>query len=127
MTGSELFIKALDICGLRQGEFDLPTDTNDLQKRALSLINIILAENSILDSKIRKTEHKVIGISSLEDNIDCSQIVAEAVLPYGLAKLLMLGDDDNLAESFGKIYEAGKKNALTFGKAKAGSILEVYE
>lgn len=127
MTGQELFMKALDICGLRRGEFDLPTDIDDLQTRALSLINAVLAENSILDSKIRKTEHTVLNITAMEEQIDCSQIVAEAVLPYGLARLFMYGDDDALADILTRIYEEAKKNALTFGKARTESIAEVYE
>ena len=126
MTGQELFLKALDICGLRQGESDLPSDIEDLETRALSLINVILAENAVLDSKIRKTEHYISSIRSMEETINCSKIIAELVLPYGLAKLMMLGDDDALAESLGRIYEDAKKTALTFGKARRENIAEVY-
>lgn len=126
MTGQELFEKALDICGLRATEADLPTDIADLQQRALPLINLVLAENSILDARIRKTEHSLISIAQLSDEIQISDITANLVLPFGLARLFMLGEDDGLAGDINKLYIQGQKTALTFGKAKAREITEVY-
>ncbi len=126
MTGKELFENAVDVCALRSSITDAPTDIADLQERAPSLINLLLAENSSLDCRIRKAEHEVLKIDSLDDEMPCSDIVASAVLPYGLARLLMLGEDDALVAEIERLYAEAKLIAIRFGKAKQGVITEVY-
>lgn len=126
MTGKELFENAIDVCALRSSMTDAPTDVTDLLERAPALINIILAENSSLDCRIRKAEHEVLKIDSLEDEIPCSDIVASAVLPYGLARLLMLGEDDALVAEIERLYAESKLIAIRFGKAKHQTVTEVY-
>ncbi len=126
MTGQNLFEKAINLCGLKSSLSDAPTDVSDLSERALELINILLAENSILDCRIRKIQHELLKIDSLAEDLPCAEIVASFVLPYGLARLFMIGEDDTLASEMEKLYEAGKLNALRFGKATQGPIKEVY-
>lgn len=126
MTGQNLFDKAIDLCGLNSSLYDAPTDISDLAQRSPELINILLAENSILDCRIRKTQHELLKIGDLTEELPCSEIVASLVLPYGLARLFMIGEDDLLAETMEKLYENGKINALKFGKAKHLPIKEVY-
>ena len=126
MTGNELLNTALDLLGLRNESGTLPMDVNDLKQRALSLINILLAENSSLDARINRCEHTVKSINTLDDNIDMSDIVVNDVLPYGLACLFMLGEDDSLAKDMNTLYSRAKDNALKFGKAKVEPITEVY-
>ena len=126
MTGKKLYQMALDLCGLRRDDGEFVSDTKDLEMRSVMLINILLGENASLDCRIRKTEHEVRSIMSLDENIDVSDIVANSVLPYGLARLFMLGEDDNLAANFNKLYVDGQKNALKFGKASVLEITEVY-
>ena len=127
MTGKQLFEISLDLLALRSQGAELPCDTDDLSARALSLINVALAENSALDCRIRKTEHTVKSIDSLADEIDCGNIVLFCVLPYALARLLVIGEDDSLAATMNGLYEEAKRNALKFGKAKAEPITEVYK
>ena len=127
MTGNQLFERALDLLGLRNENAQAPSDTDDLKSRALTLINVVLAESSSLDCRIRKTEHTVKAVSSLEEELDCADIVLQSVLPYGLARLLILGEDDALAGSMTRLYEEAKRSAIKFGKAKAESITEVYK
>jgi len=74
MTGNKLFELSLDLLGLRNNQAFLPSDTSDLSLRALSLINILLAENAQLDCHIRKVENQVDSINSLDDEIICSDI-----------------------------------------------------
>lgn len=127
MTGNEILNIALDLCGLRSDTGTNVADTADLNSRALALINILLSENSILDCRIRKVEHTVLQVTTLAENLECSDIVAKSVIPYGLASLFMLGEDDTLAANFNKLYNDARRNALTFGKAKSMPITEVYE
>ncbi len=126
MTGMEIFEIALDICGLRKSNSEIPQDVADLQQRAVSLLNITLGEISILDSRIKKSEHKVLRIKSLDDEVLCSDILAGSVIPYGVARLMMAGEDDAFAADITRLYLDAQQQALTFGKAKTHSITEVY-
>lgn len=126
MTGYELYITALDLLGLRENEYNLPSDTADLKAKALSVINIILAENSELDCRIKKVEHSVTTISSLDDRIDMSDVLLYSVLPYGVARLMSLGEDDQLSAELNRLYSEAKAKAIRFGKAKIQPITEVY-
>lgn len=126
MTGQEIFESALDLCGLRRSDSKIPLDVEDLQQRAITLLNITLSEISILDSKIKKDEHKILNIKRLEDEVNCSDIIAFGVLPYGLARLMMIGEDDQLAADMNKLYLEMREQAIRFGKAISHSITEVY-
>ena len=127
MTGKELFDIALDLCGLRKTDGSIPDDVDDLQQRAISLTNLVLAENAEIDCRIRRIEHRTSSIKSLEDRLDCSDIVASSVLPYGMARLLLLGEDDALASNFHNLYLDARKRAIRFGKARSEAITGVYE
>ena len=126
MTGNKLFQYAINLCGLASSESDTPTDVSDLLSRSVSLINILLSENAVLDGRIKKTQHQVYEITSLEETLPCSEIIASSVLPYGLARLFMLGEDDKLATDLHTLYVESQKSALKFGKATQGPIREVY-
>lgn len=127
MTGKDLFARAINLCGLGSTLSEAPSDTEDLRLRALDLINLLLAENCILDCKIRKCRHKAEQILSLDDHITCSEIIAYSVLPYGLARLFTVGEDDAFAAEMQRIYELNRENALRFGNAVAHPITEVYK
>ncbi|MBE6683663.1 MAG: hypothetical protein E7595_05905 [Ruminococcaceae bacterium] len=127
MTGKELLDISLDLLGLRNIDGALPSDTNDLRARATAMINILLAENSVLDGRIRHSEHKIEPISSLDDTLDCSDSVAYGVLPYGLARLLMIGEDDALAGDLNSLYLSSRNTLLCFGKPMTHPITEVYK
>ncbi len=127
MTGKELFDIALDLCGLRRIDGSISHDTRDLEQRAISLINIVIAENAELDCRIRRIEHGIHPINELTDRVDASDIVASTVLPYSLARLLMIGEDDDLASGFHKLSNDAKEHAVRFGKARILPIAGVYE
>jgi hypothetical protein len=75
---------------------------------------------------VRRTEHSVKPITSLEDFIDCTEIISQSVLPYGLARLFVIGEDDELASGFLRLYNDARNRAKTFGKARMTLIKEVY-
>lgn len=127
MTGRELLIYSLNLCGLMKNNAEIPNDAKDLEQRSVSLINIVIAENAVTDCRIRKIPHSVARIRTLEDVIDCSDIICRSVLPYGLARLFMLGEDDALASGFNKLYNEAREKAIGYGKAKAEKITEVYQ
>lgn len=127
MTGQQLYKYSLDLLCIVNRDGTEPGDADDLGARALSLINILLAENAELDCRIQRKEHAVTEIASLEETLDVSDITAYSVLPYGLASLLIIGEDDPLAADMNRLYLEGRKKALSFGKAKAVPITEVYQ
>ncbi len=127
MTGTQLFDIALDLIGLKSASGDAPSDTDDLRARALSLINTVIAENAILDCKIRKTEHTVGSVAALDEELGMSDIVESTVLPYALARLLVIGEDDGLYAEMSKLYETASDRAIRFGRAKIEAITEVYK
>lgn len=126
MTGSELYEISLDLCGLRKSDGTVPSDLDDLTQRALSMINLLIAETSSLDAKVSGEIPTVKKIDSLSDTVPESDIVVGSVLPYGLARLLMLNEDEAFADRMLFMYEQKKKEALSFGKAKKEEIQEVY-
>ena len=126
MTGNQLFQYAIDLCGLRSSATDSPADVGDLSRRAVSLINVLLSENSSIDGRIRKSKQEILSITDLTEELPCSEIIASSVLPYGLARLFMLGEDDSLAGDLERLYKESKVEALKFGNVAHKSITEVY-
>ena len=126
MTGQQLLESALDLCALRETNGTIPSDSADLTQRAPALINVLLAENAWLDARISKTDLTLHTISALTDTVSVNALLAGSVFPYGLARLLMTGEDDAAAAKFGELYEAARAEALRSGRAVSESITEVY-
>ncbi|MBO4277493.1 MAG: hypothetical protein J5925_03735 [Clostridia bacterium] len=126
MTGQQLLESALDLCALRETDASIPADCADATQRAPALINLLLAENAKLDARVSGEEAEVHSITSLTDTVPACDLVAAGVLPYGLARLLLTGDDDYAAQKLGEMYETARANLLRNGHCESGSIEEVY-
>ena len=126
MTGQKLFEISLDLCGLREPDGTVPGDLDDLKQRAIPMINVLLAENEPLAARIEKRELSLRSISLLSQEIDLPELLVSAVLPYGLARLICLGDDERSAERFGELYSRARYDMLRAGRAAPGGISEVY-
>ncbi|MBR6562552.1 MAG: hypothetical protein IKK70_01270 [Clostridia bacterium] len=127
MTGNEIYSASLDLLGLKGEDGSERGDTADLRARALSLLNLLLAECSIIDCRIRRCEHSVLSVASLDETLPCSDIIASSALPYGLASMLVSGEDEDLATSLLRLYYDARKQAITFGIARRHPITEVYK
>ena len=126
MKAIELFDASLNLIGIYSDGEKLPADTEDLKYRAVALINILLAENALLDSGLRKSDLKIMRITNLDEDLICSDVMANSVLPYGLARLLVLGEDDSLSNELYRLYVESRENARRFIKANVHPIEEVY-
>ena len=126
MKAIELFTASLNLIGIYSDGEKLPADTEDLKYRAVALINILLAENALLDSGLRKSDLKIMQITNLDEDLICSDVMANSVLPYGLARLLVLGEDDSLSNELYRLYVESRENARRFIKANIHPIEEVY-
>ena len=126
MTGKDIFDMALDLLGLRKEDGSYSEDTGDLYQRSLWLINILLAENSWIDYRIRLKEPDLIRIADMEEVIDCHPHILMSVIPYGLASLFLYGENTPIAREMNSRYEKARTEALKAGRAKAEAIREVY-
>ncbi len=126
MTGNELYLIALDLLSLRGENGENACDTVDLKVRALNLINILLTETACLSTEFDNKRHEIMYIDDLSDILPCEPFVARAILPYGLASLLALGEDDAVSERMARLYNDAKTSLRNFKKAKRHEITEVY-
>ena len=126
MTGTELYLSALDLLALRGEGEGTPCDTLDLKARAISLINILLTETAYLSSIFDGNRHDSTSIDDLQDTLPCADFVASAILPYGLASLLAMGEDDALSDRLHKLYSNARLSLANFNKARIHPITEVY-
>ena len=98
MTGRELYAAALDIAGIRLKSGGIPATADNLSARSVSLINILIAENSFLNGLLDPGATAPVLISSLDDTVSLDAKLLGSALPYGLCALLMLPDDPDEAD-----------------------------
>ena len=92
----------------------------------ITLINILLGEISVIDCRIKREPATISRVGAFTDRLPTCDIISSSVLPYGLAALLTLGEDDNVYLALLDRYNKQKASALTLGRAKAEPINEVY-
>jgi len=126
LTGNDIYYTAMDLCALRTKNSTIPVDCEDLTQRALSLLNLLIAENAYLDSLIKKTDIVISTITTLTDSISLSPVLCSVVLPYGLACLLIQNEDINAAAFFRNKYESEKTKIQAGLKGTLHEITEVY-
>lgn len=96
MTGKELYELALELLACKNADGTHNEDCKDYMSRSVGLINILLAENIWLDRILRRDKSVLpVYINSLDDALRCNSSMARAVLPYGLAALLVADEDSN--------------------------------
>ena len=125
MTVRELTDAAYAVIGLYEGA-SIKSDLSDYEARAITLINILLGEISVIDCRIKREPATISRVGAFTDTLPTCDIISSSVLPYGLAALLTLGEDDNVYLALLDRYNKQKASALTLGRAKAEPINEVY-
>ena len=121
MTGRELYAAALDIAGIRLKSGGIPATADDL-----SLINILIAENSFLNGLLDPDAAAPVLISSLDDTVSLDAKLLGSALPYGLCALLMLPDDPDEAALLHNRYVQAIVRIKSELPAKRQDITEVY-
>ena len=116
----------MDIIGERQGDGNLPTDVSFFQSRAVSYINIVLAECAPYQARLCDEVIDFAPIASLDDRIDIDARLAIGAIPYGVAALYLLSEGDDRYELFHTIYENALLKVMRYGTAKLHSISNVY-
>ena len=126
ITGRELYAAALDIAGIRLKSGGIPATADDLSARSVSLINILIAENSFLNGLLAPGAAAPVLISSLDDTVSLDAKLLGSALPYGLCALLMLPDDPDEAALLHNRYVQAIVRIKSELPAKRQDITEVY-
>lgn len=83
-------------------------DTKEYEFRSVPILNVLRHElYPISDTyKTRDDGKRSVSaeIESLNDYIDLDDVVAQGIMPYGLAAHLLLGENDTMANYFSKRY-----------------------
>lgn len=122
MTVSELMSNALALMSenLSNGAF-----FNDF---ALQDVNLLLADLFELENSLREEEDKLTAIptvTTFNDNLTYNDIVVRLIMPFGLARLFLLADDEYIkACGFEAKYEELKKKYM---QAVFVTINDVYK
>lgn len=112
-TGQDIFDKAITLMGelSDSGETDW-ADTVEYKNRALNILNTLRGEVYQYSDTYATQKKKYPGrrpvcdpLESLEDEIGIDDVLAQTVLPYGLAAHLLLDENDNMAAFFQQRYE----------------------
>ena len=126
MTGNKIFEIALDILNLRTSGGILPDNCADLKARAVNIINICLAECACLNGLICNTDGEIISITSLEQTVEFSPLLLNAVIPFGVASYLCTDEDPVLANSLWEKYRYAYRSAQRNSRGRIHSITEVH-
>lgn len=89
-------------------------DTTDYTARALFIINMLGQElYQYSDTKVVTSGERPLftPIAELTDELDLDDGLAIGVLPYGLAALLLVGEDDVKANYYQQLYEEKKRES----------------
>ena len=95
-------------------------DTEEYRGRTLSILNVLRYDLFPLSDNYKLTEDGrrplLAMIENFDDDIGLDDVVAQSILPYGLAAHLYLGEDNSKASFFNQKYEELK---VTLGGKKA--------
>lgn len=112
-TGKDIFDKAITLMNEMSevGETDWE-DTEEYKHRALNILNTLRGEVYQYSDTYDTQNGKYPGkrpvcppLNSLDENIGIDDVLAQTVLPYGLAAHLMLDENDNMASFFQQRYD----------------------
>ena len=112
-TGKDIFDAAITLMGEMDdnGNTDW-TDTVEYKNRALNILNTLRGEVYQYSDTYKTQKKNFPGrrpvcpiMESLDDEIGIDDVLAQTVLPYGLAAHLLLDENDNMASFFQRRYE----------------------
>lgn len=105
MTGKNIYDYAAQLLACKNANGSDNADCADYVSRAPALISILLAENLSVNRLLRADSGlRAMPISSLAEEVDCHELLAVAVIPFGLAALLVADEDSTLSQSLYQRY-----------------------
>lgn len=121
MTGNDILKISLDLM------FETETEYT---KNAVSFLNLMIPELFETENLIRMAQKQepladVPYIESLEDVIPYCDNLTRGAMPYGLASMIMMDDDDTSKAGY---YKSLYVNAVnSFSRAAPEMVVDVYE
>ena len=91
-------------------------DTKEYEFRSVPIMNVLrhelypISDNFIAGEDGKRSVSR--EIQSLSDEIDLDDVVAQGIMPYGLAAHLLLGENDTMANYFSQRYSEMYASAL---------------
>ena len=83
-------------------------DTKEYEYRSVPILNILRHELYPISDNFQPGENGKRSVSreiqSLDDEIDLDDVVAQGIMPYGLAAHLLLGENNDMANYFSQRY-----------------------
>lgn len=111
ITAKELYDIALNLLGFKNDDGSDNRDCDDLATRSVSLINVLIAETLWLDRKLKKSPNEgAVYITAEDEALFCHSLLCTGVLPYGLAALLVAGEDEDLYKMMYERYLTALKD-----------------
>lgn len=111
-TGKDIFDKAITLMGELDDNGNTDhADTKEYKHRALNILNMLRGEVYQYSDTYNHPEAEsgrrpvCPAMDVLEDEIGIDDVLAETVLPYGLAAHLLLDENDAMAAFFQQRYE----------------------
>lgn len=121
MIGKEILKISLDLMFETETEYE---------KNAVSFINLMIpelfeTENLIRSSLDQETLKEVPYINDLEDVIPYCDNLTKGAMPYGLASMIMMDDDDTSKAGY---YRQLYVNAVnSYSRSVPGLVVDTYE
>lgn len=126
MTGHDLYEMAMDIAGIRLRSGGIPDTADDLEVRCVSLINMLITENTFLNELLTNNSTPPLHITDLDDTISMHDKLLNFALPYGLCSMLMMPDDADEAMVFHNRYIQAIMKIKSELPGECHGIAEVY-
>ena len=102
-TARDIFEKSMMLLGEKEGEI-----TEEGERRAVKLLNLLLAEVVDLDSALKgeklSLQAPLMQIRNLEDRVACTETVSEGLIPLALASFWIHEEDPSRAGFFYQLY-----------------------
>ncbi len=131
MTGRDVYTKALAIINERDSEGDFHIDTEDYEKNAHELINLLVSKLWCDDCIVkglspRDWRYAIEELSSLDEEISLHPVFLPC-LSFGLASLLIHEEDSSRADYYYKLFRDCETGIVeTFSRASHSSVFDVY-
>lgn len=121
MTGNDILKISLDLMFETETEYE---------KNAVSFLNIMIPELFETENLIRTAQNRelladVPYVESLEDTIPYCDNLTRGAMPYGLASMIMMDDDDTSKAGY---YRQLYVNAVnSYSRSVPGLVVDTYE
>lgn len=132
MKVRQAFERAMSLINERDSAGEFHSDVGDFEKNTPELVNSIvtllwLDECIVRNVPVRDISWSFEPVSSMDDDIPLHEALASSVLPFALASLLVLEEDDKRANYFYSLYRNARDSVVSaFATANRSRIKDVY-